>query len=152
MEGVILVLGLIALGILAKYLRNRDRLRVREMSHRERVIALEKGVSPADLPDVPVTDAWVDEPWAARALDSGWDRRIALALGLLAVFVGAGGGVAIYFILLLGPGRQAMPTDAVLGSLTIACIIAMAGLGLLLYYRLTAPRSARSDTAVERVR
>ncbi len=142
LAGVLLVRGLMGFGILPRYMRSRDKLRLREMAHRERVLALEKGVSPGDLPEPPVTDAWVDEPWTTRALDAGWDRRIALAIGLVLLFGGAGISAGLLALTgVPGAGRGAQEL-AVLWPLGI--IPVMAGFGLILYHRLTAPRTRES--------
>ncbi len=135
---VTLILGLTGFGILTRYLRNRDKLRLREMAHRERVLALEKGIAPTELPEPPVTDAWVEEPWTTRALDAGWDRRIALAIGLILLF----GGVGIVVGLLAltqapGVGREGREVAALA---PLGIIPVMTGLGLILYHRVTAPR------------
>lgn len=136
---VLLILGLTGFGILTRYLRNRDRIRLRELAHRERVLALEKGIAPADLPESPVTDAWVDEPWTTRALDAGWDRRIALAIGLILLFGGIGLVGALYVVRLVPDvGREARQVGALA---PLGIIPVMTGLGLLLYHRLTAPRA-----------
>jgi len=45
-----LAVGLLGLGVLRRFLRNRQRLRLYEMAHEERMLALEKGLPAADLP------------------------------------------------------------------------------------------------------
>ncbi len=143
LAGVLLVLGLMGFGMLPRYMRSRDKLRLREMAHRERVLALEKGILPADLPESPVTDAWVDEPWTTRALDAGWDRRIALAIGLVMLFGGIGLIAAFYLVSFMPFAGQEARQAASLSPLGI--IPVMAGFGLLLYYLLTSrtPRGSR---------
>jgi len=129
---VLLVLGLLALGILRRYLRNRQRLRLHEMAHRERMLAMDKGVPVSEVPAESDFDAWLDEAWTDRLLDSGRDRRVALALGLVMLFAGAGA-------LLLAWRLPGSSTDAETLKLaaSLGLIPLMASFGLLLYYRLT---------------
>ena len=130
---VLLILGLVALGVLRTYFQNRYRLRLREMAHRERMLAMEKGLPGEDLAEGAGVEAWLDggrDP----LLERGWDRTITLALGLVMLFASIG---ALLFAWLTPP----VTDDAV--SLKIAAGLAviplMAALGLLLYYWLTAP-------------
>ncbi|MBP1634629.1 MAG: hypothetical protein H6Q10_1203 [Acidobacteria bacterium] len=124
--------GLLGLGVLRRFLRNRQRLRLYEMAHEERMLALEKGLPAADLPAGSDFDAWLDEAWTERLLEAGWDRRVALACGLVLLFASAG---AVVFAGLV----SARDPDAVHVEMAAAAAIPlMASLGLLLYYRLTA--------------
>jgi len=136
---VLLILGLMALGVLRRYLLNRQRLRLHEMAHRERMLAMEKGVPPSEVPAGSDFDAWLDEAWTDRLLDDGRDRRVALALGLVMLFAGAGA-------LLLAWRLPGSSTDAETLKLaaSLGLIPLMASFGLLLYYRLTTPRTASS--------
>ena len=131
---VLLFLGLLALGVLRRYLRNRQRLRLHEMAHRERMLAMEKGLPVSELPAGSDFDAWLDEAWTDRLLDGGRDRRVALALGLVMLFAGAGA-------LLLAWRLPGSSTDAETLKLatSLGLIPLMASFGLLLYYRLTRP-------------
>ena len=72
---VLLILGSLALAVLARYLRARQRLRLHEMAHQERMLALEKGLPVSDIPSGSEFDAWLDGRSAERLLDRGWDRR-----------------------------------------------------------------------------
>jgi len=134
---VLLILGLLALGVLRRYLRNRQRLRLHEMAHRERMLAMERGLPVSEVPAGSDFDAWLDEAWTNRLLDGGRDRRVALALGLLMLFAGTGA-------LLLAWRLPASSTDAETMKLaaSLGLIPLMASFGLLLYYRLTAPGTA----------
>jgi hypothetical protein len=134
---VLLILGLLALGVLRRYLRNRQRLRLHEMAHAERMLAMEKGLPVSEVPAGSDFDAWLDEAWTDRLLDGGRDRRVALALGLLMLFAGTGA-------LLLAWRLPASSTDAETMKLaaSLGLIPLMASFGLLLYYRLTAPGTA----------
>jgi len=131
---VLLILGLVGLGILRRYLRNRERLRLFEMAHRERMAALEKGLPPAELPVEGNLNAWLDEAWTERALQAGWDRRISLAIGLVVLLGGLGTGLA----LLLLPAGSAEFNEA-REAASFSLIPCMAGLGLLIYYLMTKP-------------
>ena len=137
LAAVLLILGLLALGILRRYLRNRERLRLHEMAHRERMLAMEKGLPVSEVPAGSDFDAWLDEAWTGRLLDDGRDRRVALALGLVMLFAGAGA-------LLLAWRLPGSSTDAETLKLaaSLGVIPLMASFGLLLYYRLTTPRAA----------
>ena len=134
---VLLILGLLALGVLRRELRNRQRLRLHEMAHLERMLAIEKGIPVSEVPAGSDFDAWLDEAWTDRLLDDGRDRRVALALGLVMLFAGAGA-------LLLAWRLPASSTDAETLKLaaSLGLVPLMASFGLLLYYRLTAPGTA----------
>ena len=132
---VVLILGTLALGVLGRFLRNRQRLRLQEMAHQERILAMEKGLPVSELPGGDL------EPWsggisAHGPLESGWDRRMTLAVGLVMLFASIG---SLLFAWLLPP------TDSDAVGLKMAAALGviplMASFGLLLYYRLTAPKS-----------
>ena len=134
---VILALGLLTLGLLRRDLRNRQRLRLHEMAHQERMLAMEKGLPVSEVPAGSDFDAWLDELWTDRLFDGGRDRRIALALGLVLLFAGSGA-------LLLGwrlPNSSA-DAEALKLAASLGLIPLMASLGLLLYYRLTASKAS----------
>ena len=116
------------------YLRRRAveqrALKLRELLHSERMAAIEKGVP---LPEIPSDDD-ADPSWMrpeAEQLRVAWLRRIALVLGLLALFVGLGMCAGFYWA----------PDRGFQGMWTIGFIPAMAGVGLLLY-AVIAPKSA----------
>jgi FtsH-binding integral membrane protein len=132
---VLLILGLLALGVLRRFLRNRQRLRLHEMAHQERMLALEKGLPASEVPAGGDFDAWLDEAWTDRALQAGWDRRIALALGLVMLFASI--GALLFAWLMPAYTRDAVDLKIAAG---LAVIPLMASFGLLLYHRLTAPK------------
>jgi len=136
---VILVLGLLALGLLRRDLRNRQRLRLHEMAHQERMLAMEKGLPISEVPAGSDFDAWLDELWTDRLFDGGRDRRVALALGLVLLFAGSGALLLAWRLPSSSADAEALKLAASLGLIPL-----MASFGLLLYYRLTAPR-ATSD-------
>ncbi len=133
---VLLILGLLALGVLRRDLRTRRRLRLHEMAHQERMLAMEKGLPVSEVPAGSDFDAWLDEAWTDRLLDDGRDRRVALALGLSMLFAGSGA-------LLLAWRLPATSTDAETLKLaaSLGVIPLMTSFGLLLYWRLTTPRA-----------
>ena len=139
---VLLILGLLALGVLRRFLRNRQRLRLHEMAHQERMLAMEKGLPVSDVPVGGDFDAWLDDAWKDRLLDGGWDRRLALLAGLVMLF-GSAGALLLAWLLpvtpTLTPGGE---NDAAMLKLaaSLGAIPLMASFGLLLYYRLTAPK------------
>jgi len=118
------------------YLRRRsveDRtVKLRELLHRERMAAIERGVP---LPEIPAeeetTPIWL-RPEAERAR-AAWLRRLALILGCFALFTGLGICAGFYWA----------PDRGFHGMWTIGMIPSMAGIGLLLY-ALLAARSGSS--------
>jgi len=134
---VLLILGLLALGVLRRYLRNRQRLRLHEMAHVERMLAMEKGLPASEVPAGNDFDAWLDEAWTDRLFDGGRDRRAALALGLVMLFAGSGALLVAWRLPASSTDAEALKLAASLGLIPL-----MASFGLLLYYRLTRPRAA----------
>jgi hypothetical protein len=133
---VLLILGPLTLVVLGRFLRNRQRLRLHEMAHRERMLALEKGLPVSEVPPGAEFDAWLEDAPAHRLLERGWDRRVTLGVGLVTLFASVG---ALLFAWLLPPTSI---TDAkeIKIAFAGAVIPLMASLGMLLYYRLTAPK------------
>jgi hypothetical protein len=136
---VLLILGLLALTVLRRYLRNRQRLRLHEMAHRERMLAMEKGLPVSEVPAGSDFEAWLDEAWTDRLLDGGRDRRVALALGLVMLFASAGALLLAWRLPVSSTDAETLKLAASLGVIPL-----MASFGLLLFYRLTTPR-ATSD-------
>lgn len=114
------------------YLRRRAvesrSLKMRELLHRERLAAIDKGVP---LPEIPVEDEG-DPVWLrpeAERMRAVWLRRLALVLGLLFLFGGVGMSAGFYWA----------PDRGFYDMWTLGMIPAMSGVGLLLYV-LVAPR------------
>jgi hypothetical protein len=105
----------------AMYLRYRKRREEREMVHRERILAMEKGIP---LPEIPV----VEENGVAALAGLRRDifPRIALGCGILLVCVGFGVVVA----LIISQNRD------VREHWSMGFIPMMAGVGLLIYWAL----------------
>lgn len=103
---------------IAGHFRARQRLHEREMLHRERMLALEKGVPFADLPEH-------SSPWAPAPVD--WVGRLlpglARIVGFAATFVGLGLCVAFWFA----------PDSGFRDLWTMGLIPGLGGVGLLLY-------------------
>jgi len=136
-EGTFLLLIIVIpllLGFTGRYLRNRQRMRLQEMAHRERMLAMEKGMPVSELPGGDL-DPWSDAASTRDLLERGWDRRMTLAAGLVMAFGSA--GAVLYATLLPITSHEAEEARIVMG---LGVIPLMASFGLLLYYRLTAPK------------
>ena len=130
---VILVLGVFGATILRRHLREAKLLRLREISHRERMTAMER-----DLP-VPDADANRIDSLLGEGEEAGtgpgrmnrtsvhWIRLAALALGLTLLFGGAGAVPGIYF--------QSDPE--IRGTWPFGLVPIFIGVGLLLFVRLS---------------
>lgn len=108
-------------------------LKRREMLHRERLAAIEKGVP---LPELPSEEAQLPE-WASAEVDrvrALWLLRFSLLLGLVATTTGIGLCLGFYFA----------PDRGYHGMWTLGLIPLMGGIGFLLYWRI-ASRSHHSD-------
>lgn len=128
----VLILGLVGLGILNRYLRERKLTRMHEMLHLERLRAMEKGIP---LPDLGHDDivrelrslCTADQPGRAQHGAMVWLRVYSLSLGLIFLL----GGVGALAGLLLVPEHEA-------GQFwPLGLIPVMIGVGLLLFYSLT---------------
>jgi hypothetical protein len=118
------VLGGVALAIWARHLREAKKVALREMIHRERMAALEKGV---ELPELP-GDVVGQERGAADG--SPWVRSAALLAGVVLLLGGLGLSVSF---LLIGPGTNVSDLSLLW---PLGLIPAFTGVGLLLYYLL----------------
>ncbi len=119
--GIAWVFGWALVWLLHHYLRERTRLRLREMAHRERLVALERQVPLPELPDL--DEAREISPWIDLKAQPVLLARLALGLGLLALFVGI--GICLGFWISGDPGQRA--------AWSLGLIPAMGGVGLLLY-------------------
>ncbi len=138
---VLLILGLLALGVLRRFLRNRQRLRLHEMAHQERMLAMEKGLPVSDVPVGGDCDAWLDEAWKDRLLDGGWDRRFALLAGLVMLFGSAGALLIAWLLPGTSPGTPGHDAEMLKLVAAMGAVPFMASVGLLLYYRFTSAKS-----------
>ncbi len=131
--GAIFIFGWVLLVILVNHLRAKQRLRLKEMAHNERMMAMEKGVPVTEIPgedDIETLAAGlghgVDNTTTLR-----WIRYACLATGLVLVFFGIG-WVAGFTAIPETPQTRGMSELATLGL-----IPAFTGAGLLLFYSLT---------------
>lgn len=116
------LLAAAALAVWARHLREAKRVAEREMIHRERMAALEKG---AALPELPAGLRGAgEETGNGRA----WVSQAALLAGLTLFFGGLGLFVS-FFIIPDTPQADGLHAIAPVGLLP-----AFAGLGLLLFY------------------
>lgn len=121
-------------GITAGIIRTLGRQRLIEMAQRERIAAIERGIDPAKLPPLPMSDD--DAPLHASVSDV--DRRRAQGLmvgGIITTAVGAG---LMVFLFLLGPETGER------GVWAVGVIPMFVGLALLLSAWLIRPRNGSS--------
>ena len=118
------ILGSIGFAVLRAYLVGRQRLRLRELVHAERMAALERGVAPIELPDL-ATEIAALEPSSGRTF-----RRPVRAGGIL--LVTAGLGVCSAFFL----SNESNLTD----TWSLGLIGVLLGIGLLLTDQLSSTR------------
>ena len=119
----LIVVALVAgfLGYL--YLKRGERQHRMEILHAERLAAMDKGIPLPELPFDPPAEAWKQPP----------DKTVPLAIGIVLAAFGFG---AMMMLAFLAPEKPywAVPLP-----------IALMGLGLVLYYRLSVAADA-SDT------
>jgi hypothetical protein len=117
--------------LLFKYLRYRNRLKLRELFHKERIAAIEKGISLAELPEDALEHLSEERMWESYNSGNHRINKLALALGLVLLFGGIG------FIISMSIFRNL--SFGLLGVIPV-----MIGIGLLIYYRLTKEPSQKS--------
>jgi hypothetical protein len=121
---VLIVIALIAGFLGYQYLKLRDKQRRLDLVHAERLAAMEKGIPLPEVPIDPPPSAWRRPP----------DPKVPLAIGIVLTAFGIGAMVMLAIV------AQGQPFWAV------PLPIAMMGLGLILFYRLSV-QSAPSDSA-----
>lgn len=136
---LILVIALLALAVVHKFLRDRNRMRLREMIHQERIAAMQNN---QPLPET--ANGTFERP--SRLLGTvptfaqsiHWARLAALGLGLFTAASGLGMMVAF---------RRVADTE--LNRIwAIGFLPLFAGLGLLVFYLITA-RAGRDEAEAE---
>jgi hypothetical protein len=100
----ILILGLVGATILRRHLREAKLLRLREVSHKERMMAMERDL-PVPNADANRIDSLLGEDEGTRmrsdpknSTSVHWIRLAALALGLTSIFGGAGYMAGLYLV------------------------------------------------------
>lgn len=144
MDGWIIFLLLIVIVVgyqLAdRALRQRRMLRLKEMAHRERLLALEQGVPVAELPDEELEEELMNRGEAAMAETRGslgngkalqWVRVAALGIGLLSVFSGVGWYIGLRLV------PETTYTAGMSELASMGFIPVLSGIGLLLFYAMT---------------
>jgi len=120
----LIVLALVAGFLGYQYLKRRERQHRIEILHAERLAAMDKGIPLPELPFDPPPEAWKRPT----------DRTVALAIGLVLAAFGFG---AMGMLAILAPDKPywAVPLP-----------VALMGLGLVLYYRLSVAADATDAT------
>jgi hypothetical protein len=113
----LIVIALIAGFLGYHYLKQREKQRRLEIIHAERLAAIEKGIPLPEVPIDPPPSAWRRPP----------DPKVPLAIGIVLTAFGVGAMVMLAIV------AQGQPFWAV------PLPVAMMGLGLILFYRLSAP-------------
>jgi len=117
--GALVVLASWALILVGRHLRERNRLREIELAHRERIEAMERGLTPPPNPATPATPTIAPEN-PENAIY--WFRTVTLACGSFLLFAGL--GMVFAFNLL----------EEFEDIWAVGFIPAMAGLGLVLFH------------------
>jgi hypothetical protein len=119
------VFGWLTIILVAWHLRGLRRQRLLELAHKERMLALEKGVPLAELPEDGGARPGPAEVMASLRINPRWP----LGLGGLAVMVGVGVSLAL-----------ALSGEAEHNRVwSFGLIFVFLGLGLMLHYALTRP-------------
>lgn len=125
---LILVIALAALALVHKFLRDRNRLRLREMAHQERIAAMQ---SNQPLPEMPPSEldrtagSHLSMPTFEQSVH--WVRLTALGLGLFLATTGVGMMIGFSMV-----GDSELNRIWAVGFLPL-----FAGVGLLLFHLLT---------------
>ena len=130
---VILILGLFGATILRRHLREAKLLRLREISHKERMMAMERDL-PVPKADANRLDSLLGEgegadtgPDRINSTSVHWIRLAALALGLTFLFGGVG----------LVPGLYFQSDPFARGTWPLGLVPIFIGTGLLIFVRLS---------------
>lgn len=132
MEGILLILGLVAAGIWRRYLRDAKLLKLREMVHQERMADVESNPSSEktsqQLDELLVEMAEGQSRPSNPAAAVAWVRLVALCIGLAGVFGGIGTAIGMYAV---------TSEPEISGAWSMGIIPATVGLGLLVFYMLS---------------
>ncbi len=129
----LLVLGLLGASILRRHLHEAKLLRLREIVHKERMVAMERDLPVSDAVGTRI-DSLLGEGQGADArharvnsASGHWVRLTALALGLSSLFAGIG----------ILPGFHFVSDADLSGMWSIGLIPIFVGTGLLIFYGLS---------------
>ena len=129
----LLILGLFGASIVRRHLHEAKLLRLREISHKERMVAMERGLPVAEA-DATKIDSLLSEGQRAgtnsdrmTGASIHWVRLAALALGLITLFSGFG----------IMPGFYYQSETEISGMWPIGVIPIFIGMGLLIFVRLS---------------
>lgn len=123
---VIVVFGFLFLNLIKRALDDHKRMKLREMIHHERTLAMEKNIPMEDI-ELDSELLFDKEPRPTRRDGVVWLRLLALFLGLALFFGGI--GMCIAFTMSTHPDLTQV--------WLIGLIPSMVGLGLLLFYFMT---------------
>jgi hypothetical protein len=121
---VLVIFGCVGYGMLKRYLLDQSLVKQREMVHKERITAMEKGLPIENLQSV-VESPTITSPSQEKVLV--WVRLVSLFFGLFLILAGAGTCIAFY-ISELSDLRDAW---------SVGLIPVLAGVGLLLFFVLS---------------
>ena len=130
---ILLILGLFTLGIWSKQLRGRNQFQLRQIIHKERMRAMEKGISFSDLDHECMTQELAQMNEETGKMESNtnrsilWIRLYALCLGILFLFGGIG----------MVAGFPLIENEDFRAFWAVGFIPALMGLGLLIFYGLS---------------
>ncbi|MDX1382810.1 MAG: DUF6249 domain-containing protein, partial [Thermoanaerobaculia bacterium] len=125
------VLAAWGLVIVGRHLRDSNRIRAREILHKERVLAMERDAPLPPLPEPLSFDERAGADMSGQVLV--WFRIVALCIGFFLLFCGI--GMTIAFSL----------EESFEEVSTVGWIPTFAGIGLLLFYRLSRGLASELD-------
>ena len=93
-------------GITAGIVKTVSRHRLLELAQRERIAMIEKGLDPAKLPPLPISELTADSPIMSEAAYARRRSQGLLIGGLVTLAVGLSLGVMLYFVADAGEGEH----------------------------------------------
>ena len=129
LAAILLVLGLVALVVWSRHLREAKQMQIRKIIHEERMIAMEKGIPFETLDHEGMTRELAQMNEKTRMLESDmkrnvmWIRLSALCFGLLFLFGGIG----------IAAGFPLVGEAEIKEMWSVGLIPALIGIGLLLF-------------------
>ena len=107
------------------YMRNRRRQKTLELIHKERLVAMEKGIPMPEWPDYDINGKGI----LAESLRSGRSQNPKVSLGAGAILVMIGAGICLAFYLAGVPDLRSL--------WPLGLIVVFSGIGLFVHYFLT---------------